>query len=73
MAIATDLHALVDEYAARLETLNLTGDDQEEYSTMLCRLENHVDREHPDQTIIEECASFLSRPRFVAGLKPNAA
>jgi len=25
MAIATNLHTLVDEYAARLETLNLTG------------------------------------------------
>ncbi len=73
MAFATDLNALVDDYAARLETLNLTGDDQEEYSTMLCRLENQVGREHPDQAIIEECASFLSRPRFVTSLKPNAA
>lgn len=34
LATATNLHTLVDQFAARLETLNLSGDDQEEYSTI---------------------------------------
>jgi len=73
MAILTNLQALVEKYAARLELLELTGEEQEEYGTMLCRLENQADREQPNQAIVEECVSFLSRPRFIVGLKPNAA
>jgi hypothetical protein len=61
MATATDLHTLVDEFAARLETLKLSGDDQEEYSTMLSRLENQVDRDEPNYAIVVECVAYFGR------------
>ena len=61
MATSPDLHALVDDFAARLETLNLSGDDQEEYSTMLSRLENQADRAEPNYAIVVECVAYLGR------------
>jgi hypothetical protein len=71
MATATDLHSLVDEFAARLETLNLSGDDQEEFSTMLCRLENQADREEPNYAIVVECVAYFGR--FDVSSAPHAA
>jgi len=71
MATSTDLHTLVDELAARLEALNLSGDDQEEYSTMLCRLENQADREEPDDTVVVECVAYFGRYRVSSA--PHAA
>jgi hypothetical protein len=44
MANTKNLHKLVEGFAARLDALNLFGDEQEAYSTMLCRLENQADR-----------------------------
>ena len=61
MATSTDLHTLVDEFAARLETLNLSGDDQEEFSTMLSRLENQADREEPNYAVVVECVAYFGR------------
>lgn len=61
MAIATDPHVLVDEFAARLETLELSGDNQEEYSTVLCRLQNQAERGEPNGSIIDECLAYLGR------------
>jgi hypothetical protein len=57
----TDLHALGDDFDARLETLNLSGDDQEQYSTMLCRLENQADQQEPNHTIVVECVAYFGR------------
>jgi hypothetical protein len=70
MATATDLHTLVDEFAARLETLNLSGDDQEEFSTMLSRLENQADREEPNYAVVE-CVAYFGR--FAVSSAPHAA
>lgn len=61
MVLHDNLHALVDELAARLESLNLSGDEQEAYSTMVCRLENQADREVPDYKIVVECVAYFSR------------
>jgi hypothetical protein len=71
MATSTDLNALVDEFAARLETLNLGGDDQEEYSTMLCRRENQADRDEPDDAIVAECVFYFGR--YSVSSTPHAA
>jgi hypothetical protein len=71
MAIATDLNALVDDYAARLETLNLTGDDQEEYSTMLSWLENQANREESNGAIVVECVAYFGR--YGVSSAPHAA
>jgi len=60
-----DLHALEDKYAAALPDLNLDADDQEEYSTMLLRLQNQVDTGEPSEKIIglslEYFAGFQSQ------------
>jgi hypothetical protein len=61
MALATDLHTLVEELAAQLEALNLSGDDQAEYSTMLCRLENQADSDEPNERVVSECIAYFSR------------
>jgi len=61
MATTTDLHALVDGLATRLETLHLSGDDQVEFSTMLWRLENQADREEPNYAIVVECVAYFGR------------
>jgi hypothetical protein len=66
MAIATDLRALVEELAARLESINLNGDDQEEYSSMLCRLENQADREEPNYAIVVECVAYFGRDGVIS-------
>jgi len=59
MAIPSDLHALVERLAARIEVLSLGGEDQEEYSTVLSRLEDQADRAEPDWKIVEECLAYL--------------
>ena len=71
MATATELHTLVEDFAARLESLNLSGDDQEEYSTMLCRLENQAHREEPNYAIIVECVACFWR--YSVSSAPHAA
>jgi hypothetical protein len=72
MALLTDFDHVVDGFARRLESLDLTGDEQEEYSTVLNRLENQVDREQPNYAIVVECARYLSQfPR--ASARHNAA
>lgn len=59
MANTPNLHALVEGFAARLETLQLSGDDQEEYSTVLSMLENQADHETPNLAIVFACIDFL--------------
>jgi hypothetical protein len=62
MTIATDLNALVEEFAIQLEHhLQLTGNEQEEFSTVLGRLEAQADRSEPNEAIAEECLKYLSR------------
>lgn len=71
MALLTDIDSLVEEFAGRLDSLNLTVDDQEAYSTMLCRLENQVGRDNPNYAIVVECVSYLSS--FAARSASHAA
>jgi hypothetical protein len=61
MALATDLHTLVEELASQLDSLNLSSDDQEEYSTMLSRLENQADADEPNERIVSDCIAYFSR------------
>ncbi len=59
METPSDLYPLVDQFAARIEALNLGGDAQEEYSTFLHRLEDQADRLEPNWDIVEECLVHL--------------
>jgi hypothetical protein len=49
----------------------LDGDEQEEYSTMLCRLEDQVDGGDQNYAIVVESVNYLSRYRV--RFEPNAA
>ena len=56
-----DLYLLVDKYAAVLPNLNLDGDEQEEYSTMLLWLQNQVEGGTPNPTFVDHCLTWLDR------------
>jgi hypothetical protein len=70
-----DLHLLVDKYAALLPKLDLDGDEQEKYSTMLPRLQNPVAGETPNETFVDQCLAWLERftTRDPQHLQGNAA
>ncbi|UWZ85283.1 hypothetical protein [Occallatibacter riparius] len=59
MPTLTDLDALVLKYAAVLPHLNLDGDDQEEYSTVLLALQNTVETGEPKERIVKRCLEYL--------------
>ena len=61
MPTLTDLTALVEQYAAAIPNLNLDGDEQEEYSTMLLWLQNQVETGQPCERIVNECLGFFRR------------
>lgn len=61
MHTAIDLTALVGSYAAVLPNLDLSGDDQEEYSTVLWWLRNTIEAGAPKETIVRECVEYLDR------------
>ena len=55
------LNLLVDKYAELLPTLDLNGDDQEEYSTMLLWLQNLAEGGTPNDTYVDKCLDWLDR------------
>ena len=59
MPTLTDLNALVEKFAAAIPNLNLDGDDQEEYSTMLLWLQNQVETGEPSERIGCCSSSYL--------------
>ena len=61
MPTLTDLTVLVERLAARLPDLNLGGDEQEEYSTMLLWLQNQVETGEPSEAIVTECLAYFER------------
>jgi hypothetical protein len=69
------LYVLVDRYATAIEKLNLNGDEREEYSTVLLRLQNQVETGEPSDRIVNECLDWLSRftSRVTPALEGNAA
>ena len=61
MPTLTDLSALVEQFAAAIPDLNLTGDEQEEYSTVLLRLQNQVETGEPSELIVRECLDYFKQ------------
>jgi hypothetical protein len=61
MQSLSDLTLIVEQYAAALPFLGLDGDEQEEYSTMLLRLQNQVELGDPSEWIVNECLKYLAR------------
>lgn len=61
MPTPTDLSALVEQSAAAIPDLNLTADEQEEYSTVLVRLQNQVETGAPSEWIVRECLEYFKQ------------
>ena len=61
MPTLTDLNALVEKFAAAIPNLNLDGDEQEEYSTMLLWLQNQIETGEPSEAIVNECLDWFRR------------
>jgi hypothetical protein len=66
----TDLDALVQKFVAVIPELNLTGDEQEEYSTMLLWLQNQVETGEPAEWIVDECMKYFN---FMTSRSPAPA
>jgi hypothetical protein len=60
MPAELDLQVLVDYFAEVIPTLNFDGDQLEEHSTMLLRLQNQVETGEPIEWIVEECLKHLN-------------
>jgi len=56
-----ELGAQIERYAAALSKLNLDGDEQEEYSTMLLGLQNQVETGEPTERIVQQCLEYFGR------------
>ena len=61
MPTLTELSSLVEKLAAVIPDLNMDGDDQEEYSTMLLWLQNQVETGEPNEAIVNECLAYFKR------------
>ncbi|MBS1803834.1 MAG: hypothetical protein JST28_10740 [Acidobacteria bacterium] len=61
MPNTTELGALIERYAAALSQLNLDGDEQEEYSTMLLWLQNQVETGEPSERVVRQCLEYFGR------------
>lgn len=56
-----ELSALVERLAAALPKLNLDGEEQEEYSTMLLWLQNQVETGEPSERVVQQCLEYFGR------------
>lgn len=61
MPNTVELGALIERLAANLSKLNLDGDEQEEYSTMLLWLQNQVETGEPSERVVQQCLEYLGR------------
>jgi hypothetical protein len=61
MQTLTDLTALLEKCIASIPALNLDGDELEEYSTMLLRLQNQIETGEPSERVVKECLGYLER------------
>jgi len=61
MPTVTDLPAVIEKLAAGIQDLNLDGNEQEEYSTMLLWLQNQVETGEPSEKIVKQCLAYFAR------------
>ena len=61
MQSLSDLTALLERLISAIPALNLDGDDLEEYSTVLLRLQNQVETGEPSERIVKECLAYLEQ------------
>lgn len=61
MQTLRDPTTLLENYIAAIPTLDLEGDELEEYSTVLLRLQNQVETGEPSERIVKECIACLEQ------------
>jgi hypothetical protein len=61
MPAVADLDLLVEKLASAIPDMNLSGDEQEEYSTMLLWLQNQVETGEPSEAIVNQCLAYFRR------------
>ena len=50
----------MEKLALGVSELNLDGDEQEEYSTMLLWLQNQVETGEPSEAIVKQCLLYFA-------------
>jgi hypothetical protein len=55
------LTALVDQLASAIPGLNLDGDEQEEYSSVLSWLQDQVETGKPSEAIVSKCLAYFAK------------
>jgi hypothetical protein len=63
MPSLTDLSTLVEQFAAAISDLKLTGEEQEEYSTVLLRLQSQVETGQPSEWVVRECLEYFENAK----------
>lgn len=48
------------KFAAAIPNMNLDGDEQEEYSTMLLWLQNQIETGEPSEAIVKQCLEYFA-------------
>ena len=66
MQTLTDLTLLLEKYIAGIPTLNLDGDELEEYSTVLLQFQNQVETGEPSERVVKKCLAYLEQFRSQA-------
>ena len=61
MPTINELETLIEKLATAIPDLNLTGEEQEEYSTMLLWLQNQMETGEPNPGIVNECLAYFRR------------
>jgi hypothetical protein len=60
MPTQTDLDTLIAKLAAAIPELGLNGKEQEEYCTMLLRLQHQLDCGKPSEATVSNCLAYFS-------------
>ena len=60
MSTQTDLDTLVAKLVAAIPELGLPGKEQEEYCTMLLRLQHQIDTGKPSEAVVYKCLAYFA-------------
>ena len=56
-----ELTAMIERLAATVPKLDMDGEEQEEYSTMLLWLQNQVETGEPSELIVRQCLAYFGQ------------
>jgi hypothetical protein len=68
MQTLTDPIVLLEKYIEAIPALNLDGNEMEEYSTVLLRLQNQLETGERSERIVKECLAYLDTVQVAGGV-----